>query len=104
MNYFFVGSVMSTIHSDISAAEYDTIGEKVVFSKEQYRDVVLGGAAFIPESDFNVIGFTAQELAAYGQAGIRNRPTMSFYDKLTRAQQVFRDIQNKMLQEEVATV
>ncbi len=85
--------------SMIGDREFDEVGQKAVFSEEGYREAVLGGAAFVPESEFRRIGFAPEELAAHGPVATRIDPPQIFCDKLARAQQVFRDIRGRMAQE-----
>lgn len=85
--------------SFLGEREFEAVGQRAMLSEDGYRDAVLGGAAFIPESDFFKIGFTTEELAANGPVGIRVDPPQAFNEKLARAQQVFRDISSRMLQE-----
>lgn len=82
--------------SQIGEREFDTIGQRAVLSEQGFREAVLGGAAFIPEEDFVKRGFSAEELAAHGPAGIRIDPPHSFTLKVDMAQQVFRDIRGRM--------
>ena len=84
--------------SNVDDRVFDSVGQRAMFAETQFRRVVQGGAAFIPENDFNEVGFTAAELAAYGPAGTRVDPSRSFCDKLAKAQQVFHSIR-KMLAE-----
>lgn len=85
--------------SQIGEREFDEVGQRADFSETGFREAVLGNAAFIPEEDFVRTGLLAENLAAYGPAGLRIDPPASFVDKLNSAQQVFRDIQARMSQE-----
>lgn len=87
--------------SSIGDREFDEVGQRAVFSEEGYREAVLGNAAFIPEYEFRRIEFTPEQLAAHGPVATRVDPPQSFCDKLARAQQVFRDIRDRMLEEGV---
>lgn len=77
--------------SQVGEREFDAIGQVAVFSESLFADVVNGGAAFITDKDFQNLGFTQEELAAYGSAEGRDIAPASFSQKVERAQQVFRD-------------
>lgn len=89
----FVGGDFSLVGD----REFDAVGQQATFSEQGFKDVVFGGAAFIPEEDFLRIGFTEQELETYGPAGQRFNPPQSFCDKLGAAHQVYRDLKSRML-------
>lgn len=89
---------VSSDTSSIGNVEFDAIGQRVRLSEPRFIEAVEGGAAFIPESFFNQIGFTADELAAYGPVGKRFEPSAFFCDKLQKAQQVFQSIRARMLE------
>jgi hypothetical protein len=84
--------------SNIGNVEFDSIGKKAKLSEQRFTDAVEGGMALIPEAYFNEIGFTADELAAQGPVGQRFEPSDAFCKKLAKAQQVFQDIQRRMLE------
>jgi hypothetical protein len=88
--------------SSIGDREFDTIGQRANFSENIFRQVAAGNAAFIPESEFLRVGFTPDELSEYGPIGDRVDPPQSFCEKLSRAQQIFRDIQSRMLEDKQA--
>lgn len=92
----FVGSDSAFIGD----TEYDEVGQKASFAEKFFVDVINGGACFIPQKSYEAIGFTADELAAYGPAGLRDNPTNDFCQKLALAQQVFRDLQSLLSREE----
>ena len=77
--------------SQVGDREFAAIGEIAMFSEALFIDAVRGGASFILEDEFKKIGFSAQELAAYGHAEGRDEATSSFNEKVEMAQQVFRD-------------
>src|SRR5690348_4266896 len=80
----------------IGDREFDAVGQVAVFSEEGYRDAVLGGAAFIPETEFRRVSFTSEELEKFGPVGVRVDPTANFCDKLDLAHQIYRDIRRSM--------
>ena len=77
--------------SQIGEREFDTVGQRAVFSEQGFREAILGHAPFITEEDFRKIGFTEDELSVHGQSGARVDPPQPFNDKLALAQQTFRD-------------
>lgn len=77
--------------SEIGDREFDAIGQRATFSEQGFIDAVLGGAAFIDAADFSRLGFTLEELAEYGPLGTRVDPTSGFMEKLTLAQQIYRE-------------
>lgn len=83
--------------SCIADREFDAVGQKAALSEEGYRDAILGGAAFIPEKQFESLGFTSDELEKFGPLGVRVDPTDSFCRKLSLGQQIFRDIRDQLL-------
>lgn len=89
----FVGGDCSTIGD----REFDTVGQVAEFSEAVYKEVLLGGADFLPEHDFNVLGFTEQELEEFGPSGIRLLPTDSFCRKLALAQTRSQEIRQNLL-------
>ena len=82
--------------SQVGDREFDTVGQRAVFSEQGFREVVLGNAPFIAEEDFKRVGFTPDELSMYGQSGMRVDPPQSFNDKLGMAQQIFREVRARM--------
>jgi hypothetical protein len=92
----FVGSDSAFIGD----TEYDEVGQKASFTEKSFIEAINGGACFIPEKSYRAVGFTADELAAYGPAGLRHNPTNDFCQKLALAQQVFRDLQSLLSREE----
>ena len=82
--------------SMIGDREFDTVGQRAVFSEQGFCEAILGHAPFITEEDFKKIGFTSDELSMYGQSGLRVDPSQSFNAKLGMVQQVFRDTYARM--------
>jgi len=90
--YCFVGNLCNVMERT-----YDAFGQRANFTDAQYRDVVLGGGAFIPEESFTEIGFTLEEIAAFGSSGNRMFAPDSLRDRVFRAEQVFRCVRDRML-------
>jgi hypothetical protein len=90
--------------SVIGDREFDCIGQKAVFSESGYREAVLGGSGFIPETEFSKIGFTEQELKEHGPVGMRCDPPADFCNKLHLAQEIFRDIRARMVSDPQSTL
>lgn len=78
--------------SEIGEIEFDAVGQRATFSERGFCEVVVGGAAFLPEALFVRVGFTDQELDAHGPVGQRCNPPQSFCDKLLVAQQFYREL------------
>lgn len=87
---------------EIGDREFDAIGQVAVFSEQLFADVIRGGAAFITDKDFQKLGITAEEIAAYGHAEGRDIAPASFNQKVELAQQVFRDTRALLASEELA--
>ncbi len=92
MIYRYVGSDVSRLED----LEYEQVGDPLECSEQRFYEVVMGGAAFIPEEDFERVGFTEGELIEHGCAGTRYEPPISFVQKLESAQQVFRALRQKL--------
>ena len=82
--------------SSVGDRDFDTFGQKASFSEQSFKEVVLGGAAFIPEEAFQKLGITDKELEKWGSAGMRPEAPESFANKLLAGQQVYLDILNRM--------
>ena len=82
---------------EVGEREFDAVGQRAAFSEATFRDVVVGGAAFIIEEDFKKVGFTKEELAQHGSFGDRYDPPSSFCDKLFLAQEIFRETRKSLL-------
>ncbi len=96
----YVGSDESTVGD----REFGRIGEVAMFSESLFVDVVVGAAPFIPEAGFKRVGFSAEELAAFGLPENRDLAPASFLEKLEAAQQVFLDLRARVLKEGLAGV
>jgi len=57
--------------SDIGDRQYRNIGERAEFTDELYTQVLLGGAAFLTEEEFQNIGFSEDDLRR-----LRNNPDL----------------------------
>lgn len=91
--YVFVG-----VKSLIGDREFSEFGQRAQFTEAQYEQAVKGGAAFIEEVSFKKIGFTVEEIAAYGSIAKRSLAPKGFLEKVEIAVQVFRDTR-KLLRE-----
>jgi hypothetical protein len=83
--------------SQIGEIEFDSIGQRATFSERGFRDIVLGGAAFLPVSMFDRLRFTDTELEKHGPIGARYFPPDTFCNKLLTAQQLFRELRDEFL-------
>lgn len=83
--YRFVG-VHCIIHDH---AELKRFGEPVMLTDEQADTVIRGGGAVLPEPDFDSLGFTAKELAAYPFPGQQVNAPEEFHAKKRAAQALF---------------
>lgn len=81
--YRFVGAV-----SYVGDTLFDRLGQRAQFTPEQFQQVMKGGAAFIPEQDFQRLGFTQQEIMLYGSTGAFPEPPADFVDKRSRAREL----------------
>jgi len=91
--FAFVGTF-----SNVGPLGLDRVGQKVQFTDQQYCDLIRANVALIPLSDFEAVGFTPEELAAYGPGGKQSLCPQSFREKLGRARQVFLDIRARVVQ------
>ncbi len=83
MLYRFVGR-----SSEVGEMQFRHVGEQAEFTEELYTQVLLGGAAFITEEEFESIGFSANELSGLRQnTDLENEPELA--EKLHRARLKF---------------
>lgn len=82
--------------SEIGDREYENIGQYAELSEEQFASVVLGGAAFLPTSEFDKVGFTDEELELNGPFGTRSTEDSVFQEKLSAAQAAYTDIRKRL--------
>lgn len=82
--------------TEIGSREFTKVGEVAVYPESTFRDIVLGGGAMIPNSTFDGIGFTAEELSAWGPPENRDEAPASFCEKLNRAQRAYIDLKTRM--------
>lgn len=83
MLYRFVGR-----SSEIGETQYRHVGEQGEFTDEFYTQVLLGGAPFITEEEFTVIGFTLDDLSRLRQnPDLESEPELS--EKIRRARKKF---------------
>lgn len=85
--------------STIGDREFDSVGQRAMFSEQGFREVVLGGAAFVPEQYWKKYGFEQRELDKYGPAGMRIDPPASFCNKLDAAQADYRELRSRIVAE-----
>jgi hypothetical protein len=83
--------------SEIGDREYEAIGQYGEFSEEQFSSIIRGGAAFLPESEFDKVGFTQEELDLSGPFGSRDSGDANFQAKLAAAQAAYADIRNRII-------
>jgi hypothetical protein len=83
--------------SNIGDIEFDAVGQRATFSERGFREVVAGGAAFLPLELFDQVGFTQEELDHHGPIGLRYLPPENFCNKLMVAQQFFRGLREELL-------
>lgn len=86
--YRFVGSGTCSIGN----MDYDRFGSIGQFTAQLAHDVLAGGGCFIPEQDFNKIGFTEHDLNTYGEAGCYPEPPDYFQLQRARAQARAREL------------
>lgn len=86
MAYRFVGN-----YSEIDGKTYADFGAAVNITKEQYESAVLGGAAVIPDADFQRIftGVDPKEMRKYANPAIRTNAPEAFRAKEKEALLVF---------------
>lgn len=87
---------VSSDSTEIALREFDTVGQKAEFSESTFVEVVLGGGVFIPEEDFARCRFTEEQLEKYGRSGDRVNPTEDFCNKLALAQQIYRELRDRV--------
>jgi hypothetical protein len=87
----YVGST-----SVVGERTYDEVGQRASFSEQQFRDVLLGGAAFILEEDFKKVGFGDDELSMFGPSGSRVDPTPEFNRKLAAARSMCHELRKNL--------
>jgi hypothetical protein len=80
--FVFVGSLPSHMMGVVSFREF---GQAVELTAEQARDLALGGAAIVPEEDFEKLGFQGAELAKFGPFGSHANAPAEFATKKAAA-------------------
>lgn len=91
MIFCYVGT-----HTVVGERAYEALGQRAQFDAETYKRVILGGGAFIPQENFDKIGFDPEELAAYGLGANQGYAPEAFQEKLRSAVQVLDDIRKEM--------
>lgn len=79
--YRFVGSAC-VIHG---TGEFSKFGQRVELPEAVADTVILGGGAFVPEDEFEALGFTTDELKNYQFPGQQANAPLSFHEKKTAA-------------------
>ena len=82
--------------SELGEIEFDTIGQRATLSEKGFREVILGGAAFLPQATFDRVGFTEEELQHQGPLGQRYLPHEDFCNKLAIAHQFYRELRQEL--------
>lgn len=85
--YRFVGSACAIW----GVAELSKFGQRIELLDEVAENVILGGAALITEEDFNVIGFSTDELTDFAFPGQRVNAPEDFKARETAAVLVFQN-------------
>jgi len=83
--YRFVG-----VSSEVGAHRLDRFGQRVTLSASEADNAIAGGAALIPEGDFEEIGLTDQEIDLYAYVGQQMTAPEVFRRKLEAARDAFR--------------
>lgn len=86
MLYRFVGHL-----AEVGGQELSTFGAPIELTQEDADSNRRGGLAVIPDSLFQEIGFTSQELRLYGMAGQQIGAPQDFLDRVELARQMFVD-------------
>jgi hypothetical protein len=90
--YFFVGVV-----SHAGGLEYNAVGQRADFTDEYFRDVIVGGASFLPENDFNEIfsDFSTELLLTYGDPYFFGTPSQDYLDRVEKCRERVRQIREQ---------
>jgi len=80
--YRFVGSYCEI---DNGRIKLDRFGQRVELGDDVADTVIRGGGAILPEEDFERLGFTAEELAAYAYPGQQESAPEGFKEKRNAA-------------------
>lgn len=83
--------------AQVGELEYDTIGQRASFSEDVFYQVILGGAEFLPEEEYQRAGFTAEDIRAYGAMGERVDSSDSFLSKVDFAHKSCSDLRLDLL-------
>ena len=81
MDFRFVGS-----ESEVGRVAMDRFGQRISFDEATAAMAILGGCGLCPAKDFDAIGFTVDELAAYQTPGAQALAPESFHAKKRQAQ------------------
>jgi hypothetical protein len=90
--YIFVGVV-----SHAGGLEYNAVGQRADFTDEYFRDAVVGGAAFLPEEDFDEIfgDFPKELLLTYGDPYFFGTPSQDYLERVARCRDKVRQIREQ---------
>ncbi len=90
--YRFVGS-----YSTVADREFNRFGQWVDWDESHYK-LIVRTAPFIPEADFQKIGFTNEELGRYAEYAERSLAPDSFNTKVKQAALILQDVRSRLNQ------
>ena len=88
--YIFVGN-----YTEIGDRVFSRLGQSADWDEAFYQQII-GGAAFIPNTEFKKIGFTQDELDRYADYGNRALAPASFNAKVKEATLVLCELREKL--------
>lgn len=89
--YRFVGA-----ESTVGDVQLKRFGQKIELTEEEAHNAILGGAAVIPDAEFEALGFTDQELAKFPHVGQQVLAPVAFKDKKHKAHDMFRSALHRL--------
>lgn len=87
MQYVLIGGPFQIIDTP---HKVEVWGQAVEIPEDLARGAMLSGALLLPKEEFDVLGFTADELAKYTNARVQAGAPEEFHQKLTAALQAAR--------------
>lgn len=91
VKYVYVGS-----KSRVGRRRFNRIGQPANLPPELIKDAILGGCPLIPKDKFDAIGFTPDELRAFGPYEKRMTAPAEFHSKLYGAGLIFDQISSAL--------
>lgn len=87
----YVGTVCQ-----VGDRQFTSVGQKIELPEKEFLEIVRGGAVFVPEADFDKLGFTQQEITAYAADRYFGKLPDDYVAKLEQAREIYRDLRKNL--------